>query len=106
MNFMDNMSASDKLKMYEEPSNTSFTFGDGRSVKSNRRIVLPCHIAGIAGCIKTDVVPCNIPLLLSRAAMKKGKMKMDFDKDVATFMDKNIALATTVSGHYSLPLSL
>ena len=34
-NFIDHLSAADKLKIFEEPGSTSFTFGDGRSVKSD-----------------------------------------------------------------------
>ena len=72
-NFIDNLSATDKLNIFEEPGSTSFTFGDGRSVKSDRRIVLPCRVGNTVGSIWTDVVPCNIPLLLSRAAIKNGE---------------------------------
>ena len=96
----------EKLKIREEPANTSFTFGDGRPFKSARKMMLPCSIGDAEGYIQADVVPCNIPLLLSRVAMKKGKMTINSEDDTATLMGKSISLPTTVSGHYCLPLSL
>ena len=77
-NFIDNLSATDKLTIFEELGSTSFTFGDGRSVKSDQRIVLPCRVGNTVGSIRTDVVSCNIPLLLSRGAMKNGEDDYSF----------------------------
>ena len=106
-NFIDNLSATDKLKIFEEPGSTSFTFGDGRSVKSDRRIVLPCRVGNTVGSIQTDVVPCNIPLLLSRAAMKNGEDDSSILRMIgATFLGRSVGLSTTACGHYCIPLSL
>ena len=82
---------------------TSFTFGDGRSVKSDRRIVLPCRVGNTVGSIRTDVVPRNIPLLLSRATMKKGKMTINFENDKATFLGRSF-LAVKLHQQFGHPL--
>ena len=58
------------------------------------------------GRITTDVVDCNIPLLLSRKAMKNAGMVLDFRKDVISINGATIPLKTTKSGHYALPISL
>ena len=49
-------------------------------------------IAGKEVTIKTDVVGSDIPLLLSRTAMKTASVKMDLEKDTATIFGKDIAL--------------
>jgi len=88
----------------KEASNTSFTFGDGNTYKSLKRVILPCWIAGMKANIEVDVVECNIPLLLSKKAMKKGKMCLKFVNDSVTNCDKTFKLEETSSGHYILPL--
>ena len=77
-NFIDNLSTTDKLNIFEEPGSTSFTFGDGRSVKLDRRVVLPCRVGNTVGSMRRDVVASNIPLLLSRVAMKNGEDDYSF----------------------------
>ena len=54
--------------------------------------------------IEVDVVECNIPLLLSKKAMKKGKMCLDFVNDSVIICGKTLKLEETSSGHYILPL--
>lgn len=107
-NFLGSLSESDKQQVKELPTNTNFTFGDGRSVASSRRIVLPCIVGDVKCSLQTDVVTCGIPLLLSRIAMKRARMCVDFENDTALFKfnGKKIKLSVTSSGHYSLPLSL
>ena len=45
-------------------------------------------IAGKEVTIKTDVVESDIPLLLSRTAMKKAAIKLDLETDTAVIMEK------------------
>ena len=61
-------------------------------------------IAGKEVTIKTDVVESDIPLLLSRAAMKKAAIKLDLETDTAVIMGKEEALNLTSSGHYCIPI--
>jgi len=56
--------------------------------------------------ICTDVVNCNIPLLMSKCSMKKAKMCLVFANDTVKICGKIIHLKSTSSGHYVLPLSL
>lgn len=103
--FIESMSEEDKKKIEEKSTSSSFTFGDGRPVPSLRRLILPCMIVGIKCSLQTDVVPCNIPLLLSRAAMKKAAMIVDYGNDNAIFGGRQVKLSLTSSGHHFLPLS-
>ena len=54
--------------------------------------------------IEVDVVKCNVPLLLSKKAMKKGKMIINFHEDTIQVGGKIAKLQETGSGHYKLPL--
>ena len=65
-------------------------------------------MGGVEGQLTTDVVDCNIPLLLSKRSMKSVGMILDFKNDKATVGKerRDIKLKITKSGHYALPLSL
>ena len=47
--YLENLSDDDRLRINFEPSAQSFTFGDGQSVTSKRRLMLPCWIGGYQG---------------------------------------------------------
>ena len=104
--FISNLSHEDCERMVISPSDQKFTFGDGRSVTSKRRVTLPCYMGGVEGLVTTDVVDCSIPLLLSRRSMKRAEMVLDFGRDVVRVNGRDIRLKITNTGHYALPLSL
>ena len=79
-----------------------FKFGGGTCLKTKCEYSLPAVIAGKEVTIKTDVVESDIPLLISRTAMKKAAIKMDLEND--TIMGKGAALNLTISGHYCIPI--
>lgn len=54
--------------------------------------------------IRTDVVTCNIPLLLSRSSMKKAEIIIDLNNDTAIIFGKRVKLGVTTMGHYTLPI--
>lgn len=103
--YVQSLSEYERHNIREEPTVSTFTFGDGRSVSSLKRVVLPCRICGVNATISTDVVKCNIPLLLSKSAMRRAKMTIDFEHDLITIMGKTVKLDCTTSGHYRLPIS-
>ena len=53
--------------------------------------------------IKTDVVKSDIPLLLSRSAMKNARVKMVLEHDRSEIFGQDVALNLTSSGHYCIP---
>ena len=105
-NFIDNLSFEEREKMVISPSEQKFTFGDGRSVTSKRKVTIPCWMGGERGRLTTDVVDSNIPLLLSRRSMKRSEMILDFKKDTVRVNGRDIKLKITHTGHYALPISL
>ena len=99
-------SLSSQIKV--KPSNQSFTFGDGRKILSSRSINLPCWVGGIRGSVTTDVVDCNIPLLLSTDSMTAINLVLTFKGLEATVLQNNIPvkIKRTSSGHLALPIGL
>ena len=55
--------------------------------------------------IKTDIINADIPLLLSKAAMKRAQIQLNFKSDTITFMGEEIPLQTTTNGLYCLPIT-
>ena len=88
-NFIDNLSFEDREKMVISQSDQKFTFGDGRSIRSKRKVNIPCWLGGKRGTLTTDVVDSNIPLLLSRRSMKRTGMILDFKHDTVKVNDRH-----------------
>ena len=104
--YLQFLSDYEKDKIIENQSSSTFTFGDGTTVASLRKVTLPCWIGNVRANVTTDVVTCNIPLLLSKRSMKKAEMCLDFGNDRVLIGGKQIDLQCTSSGHYILPLNL
>ena len=68
-------------------------------------MILPCVIADIEVSIITDVVDSDIPLLLSKDAMKRAETYLNFEDDTVTMLKKKIPLNCTSSGHYYIPIT-
>ena len=104
--FIERLSDEERQIMIIEPSEQTFTFGNGSAAASLRKVTMPCWMGGRPGMLSTDVIESNIPLLLSKRSMKKNKMKLDFDRDEVTVGGRIIKLKVTKSEHYALPISL
>ena len=104
--YLDNLSEYQRSFVHEQPSPQTFTFGDSQTYMAKKRVTFPCSINGIRGEITADVVDCKIPLLMSRIAMKKMGMVLDFKKDKLFFRNREIDLMVTSSGQYALPIAM
>ena len=102
--YMEALSHEDLMKVEEERSDKTFRFGDGNVQTSVKRVKIPVNIVGVKTFVKTDVVDCAIPLLLSKESMKKAKVKLNLENDTAVILGKTIKLTCTASGHYRVPL--
>lgn len=92
-------------KVKEEKSESRFTFGDSRTFQSLKRVTIPCNIGGLSVEITTDVVECQIPLLLSVTSLQKAKAVWYFGDYALQISGKKVSLGRTKSGHSLLPLS-
>ena len=101
--YLDTLTDDVRRSLTEEDSATSFKFGNGSRLPSQFRVTLPCVIAGKSVSIVTDVVDSEIPLLLSKSAMKKAKTNLNLD-DTVTMFGKQLPLKCTDSGHYLIDL--
>ena len=55
--------------------------------------------------LKTNVVKCEIPLLLSKESMKVADSKIDFVNDRINMFGKDIHLHFTTKEHCAIPLN-
>ena len=104
-NYINCLSEEEKSQVEFKESDTAYRFGDGNKVVAKKSVKLPAKIGRLSLWITTDIVDKNIPLLLSRQSMKKGKMKLDFERDRGQLFGEEISLKTTSKGHYILPLT-
>ena len=103
-NYTQSLDSIDKSKVRQKDGHRVFKFGGGTCLKSYSKYSLPDVIAGKEVTINTGIVEFDIPLLLSRTAMKKAAIKMDLENDTATIMGNGVALNLTTSGHYCIPI--
>ena len=66
----------------------TFKFGDGNKLNSLYKVILPCVIADIEVNIITHVVGSDIPLLLSKDAMKRAGTCLNFKDDTVMMLKK------------------
>ena len=100
--YLEMLSESEKSQVTYRESSSIFRFGDGKRLKSMKCAVIPCILAGKKIQICTDIVECNVPLLLSKESMKKAGMSIDLKNDTVTVFEKCLKLDTTTLGHYKL----
>lgn len=105
-NYVESLGDIDTSSITEENSTTTFTFADGVTVCALKRVKLPCYIGTMKATIDTEVVDCNIPMLLSKRSMKKAEMTLQFVDDSLIVSGEKIYLRCATSGHYLMPLSL
>ena len=102
--YLDTLSETDCKTVQRQDSNKVFKFGGGTKLSSRGEYVLPALLVGNKVQIRTDVVDSDIPLLMSREAMKAAKVKLDIENDTAEIMGKAVSLNLTSCGHYCVPL--
>ncbi len=103
--FLESLGDYEKMGIVNEASGATFTFADGVTVPSLKRVTLPCVIGGMKAEIVTDVVECNIPLLMSGRPVKKVKMIINIATEQVMIQGRIIDLHISGSGHYLLPIS-
>ena len=69
-----------------------FKFGDGETADSLKSVIIPAQIGNSVIMIQTDVTSNELPLLLSKDAMKKANTKIDFTNDKINILGQQILL--------------
>ena len=87
-NYLNSLSDGDRKRVRKNVGHKTFKFGGGERLQSKGEYSLPGIIAGKEVTIKIDVVHSDIPLLLSRGAMRTAGVKMDLENDTASILGK------------------
>ena len=103
--YMEELSEEEK-KVVEGPfeSGKVFRFGNDGKLESLGQYKIPAKIIGQPVMITTDIVSSDIPMLLSKKAMKAAKIKLDFAMDEVEAFGKKIPIRCSSSGHPLLDL--
>ena len=106
--YMETLSEYDRSRVKEAPSDQCFTFGSGESAYSTKKVTLPCWINKIRGEVITDVVDCDIPLLLGRIAIERMGIIIDGQKRKLYFgaLRQTVDMDVSSSGHYLMPIGM
>ena len=81
-----------------------FKFGGGELLKSLKTVEFPCTLGGKKIQLHSDVVSSDIPLLISKTAMKNAGGVLDLVNDRVQFFGKWQVCECTSSGHYMVSL--
>lgn len=71
---------------------------------STKSLKIPATIGQTKCHIETEVVPADVPLLLSKASMKRAGTVLDMEHGRAIMFNKPVKLDFTSSGHYCVNL--
>ena len=101
--YMKSRAESDS-KIQSLESKATFRFGDSPPVSAIKKVLLPMNLAGKDVHLETEVVPSNVPLLLSKETMKKANARLNFDQDTINLFGVEQAMVCTSTGHYAIPI--
>ena len=102
--YIDSLSEHSTKSITYHKSNNSFKFGSGKLHQSLYMIMIPAYIGSKNVWIEVDVIETDIPLLMSKKAMKKANTTINFKNDTVTMFGEKLNVLVTQSGHYAVPL--
>lgn len=102
--YVAKLSDIDKVKILYEKSNVQFKFGVGHCVPALYTARIPVTIGKTPCFMNCDVIEKNVPLLLSKKALKDSESQLDLKNDIVTMFDEHLKLETTSNGHYYINL--
>ena len=103
--YLKALTEEEKREIRDYSSKSLYRFGDGEQIQATRGTSIPAIIGNTKVRINTDVIHKDLPLLLSKSFMKRADMVLDFQSDTAKALGETVQLATTTSGHYTIPLT-
>ena len=105
-NYLKTLDELSLKKVKRNPSSIGFRFGDGGRIYSFETATIPAEIAGVKCQIITEVIKKDIPLLLSKASLKKAGQVLAWilKNDKALMFGQEIQLQLTSSGHYCVDI--
>ena len=77
----------------------------GKEVKAEMSVKIPVKIGTKPVMLQADIVPNQVPLLMSRETMKKAGVIINTGNNTAKVFGEDVQLIQTSSGHLCLPLT-
>ena len=102
--YMNSIQSGKKCKIIPAKEKKNFRFGDGRLQESSETLTIWIHMCGKDFKLNTYVVDGDIPLLMSRNALKDYGAIIDFKDDVIMIDGVTQELIITESGHYVIDI--
>ena len=81
--YIKSLSENERSNIKYDNSKSFFKFGDGKRIQAEYTAQIPAFIGRKQVIISTDVIKKDIPLLLSKAFMKRANMELYFNQDTA-----------------------
>ena len=81
-------------------SDATFKFGNPTIYSSIHKVTFPAKIGSRNVNISAGVIEVDIPLLISKLAMKKAHTVIDFQRDKVKMFGDTINVRFTSTGHY------
>ena len=103
--YLDTLSIQDRKSVRRMDSQNKFRFGDGRFFPSYGCVFIPVYVGSKRIILRTDIVSCDVPLLLSRETLQKLCTVINFKDNQVSMLDQSISVILSNSGHYCLPLN-
>ena len=102
--FLDTLSRSDRRSVHKESDKCRFRLGDGEIFTSSEIVTLPIQIGSQHVKLRTNVVECDVPLLLSRESLKRDNAEIDFRTDSVSLLGEKVEVKVSKSGHLCVSL--
>ena len=103
--FLGSLGDSERRKVTMKESSRIFEFDTGERLQSNGIYCVPAVIASKKVLINIDAVERDIPLVLSKASMERGQMKIDDEHLTVDVFGVRIRMGVTMSGHYCVAIN-
>ena len=98
--YNNSLDEKDQANIVYEPSIRTFKFGDSKVIKSNRKAYIPAYIGNRTVRTEKEVVDKKLHLLLSKEAMKKAGLMIDFTNDSAQIFGFHINMEITKAKNF------
>ena len=102
--YCESLSDDELNQIQTQETQSVFRFGDSPPVVASEKVLLPIKLGNKDILLETEIVPSDIPLLLSKETMKRAKAKMCYEKDKIELFGEEQDMLCTTSGHYAVPI--
>ena len=103
--YISKLNDEEKKLVRKTKSERSYKFGNSPSVVARETMQIPVRIANNDVMLTTDVVDVEVPLLISKKALKKADAVIDFKEDTIEIFGNKENLLESSSGHYMIPVN-